>query len=485
MAEHHLHLGYVLDAKWRIDGMLGEGGMGTVYAATHVRNGSTVAIKVLHAEVARESTSRERFLHEGYAANRVGHPGVVRVLDDGTTPEGTVYLVMERLSGRSLEAVAEDAGGRLSVDETLRFAIPWLDVMAAAHAQGIVHRDLKPENVFVCSDGSVKVLDFGLARVKEAVSQKRLTATGVPLGTPAFMPREQALALWDEVDARSDVYSIGASLFTLITGELVHDGRTVPEIIVAVSTKPARPIAGVAPHVPAEIAQVIDRSLAFRPADRFAHAGEMLAALRQAVIARIAREQGRSTMQNPGVPFAGDATIRVDPGERSIEMVAPGRSAHDTTALPRPAPFGTLASGTGRSTAAPVSSGSRGPTRGGVLAALAAVVTIGAVVGATLYFYSASATKPSTPSPARHGVGASEPTSSASPSHTVVVDVASASASSAPSIEPAPSASEQVPSAASAKPSARPKPPSTTKPPPPKSCKRDPFTFRCPCAKCE
>lgn len=373
MSEHLLPSGTILDGKWRVDGLLGRGGMGTVYAATHVRNSARVALKVLHPEVEREAGSRERFLREGYAANRVGHPGVVTVLDDGVTADNIVFLVMERLEGQPLDAVADAAGGRLSVAETLRYAIPWLEVLAAAHAAGIVHRDLKPENVFVCTNGVVKVLDFGLASVREAVNQKRLTTTGIPLGTPAFMPREQALAHWDEVDARSDVYSIGASLFTLLTGQLVHDGRTVPEIIVAVSTRPARPIRSIAPEVPSGLASVIDRSLQFRPEDRYAHAGQMLAALRAATA--------------PGASFVDENTLPSG-AHGHVPVNAVPIAVTQTLAVQqhRPGPHATLASGArGRSTDAPVSSGKeatrrgRGPVVAGVVVALGAA-SLGAIV---------------------------------------------------------------------------------------------------------
>jgi serine/threonine-protein kinase len=150
-----------------------------------------------------------------------------------------------------------------------------------------VHRDLKPENFFACKDGSVKVLDFGIARVKEVVSQPRLTTTGVPMGTPAYMPAEQALARWHEVDARSDVWSLGASFFSLLTGEIVHVGTTVPELLVAVSTTDARPVRSLAPQVPIPVAAVIDRALRRARSERFADAGEMLTALRAAMSGQV------------------------------------------------------------------------------------------------------------------------------------------------------------------------------------------------------
>ncbi|MFO0547000.1 MAG: serine/threonine-protein kinase [Polyangiaceae bacterium] len=301
MATRALVAGEILEGKWQIEAELGRGGMGSVYAAVHVRNHRKVAIKVLHDELARDPEQRERLLREGYASNRVNHPGIVSVLDDGVTATGAAYLVMERLEGTPLDELAERARGALPLEDVLSIGERWIEVVATAHAAGVVHRDLKPENVFVTTSGVVKVLDFGLASVRDERARRRLTATGVPMGTPAFMPPEQALALWDEVDARSDVYALGASLFTLLTGRLVHEARSAPELLVMVSTRPAAPVATLAPWVPIELARVLDRALRFRRQERFAHAGELLVAFREA--ARTARVAGAS----PPPSLAGTA----------------------------------------------------------------------------------------------------------------------------------------------------------------------------------
>ncbi|MDB4997467.1 MAG: uncharacterized protein JWM74_4899, partial [Myxococcaceae bacterium] len=156
-------IGSLIQDKWRIDKRLGAGGTATVFAATH-RNGYRVALKMLHPEMASNEDILARFLREGYLANAVDHPGVTRVLDDGKTEDGHVFLVVELLEGESLEARARRHGGKLPLGESLWFLDQMLDVLAAAHAQGVVHRDIKPENVFLTKDGVVKLLDFGLAR---------------------------------------------------------------------------------------------------------------------------------------------------------------------------------------------------------------------------------------------------------------------------------------------------------------------------------
>src|SRR5579863_389558 len=161
-------LGTVLKEKYRLDRVLGIGGMATVYAATH-RNQAELAVKMLHPELSLRADLRKRFLREGYVGNSVKHPGAVLVVDDDTTEDGTAFLVMELLRGMSVEELALRTDGPLSVPVVVSVALQLLDVLAAAHANAIVHRDLKPANLFIEQDGTLKVLDFGIARLREAV----------------------------------------------------------------------------------------------------------------------------------------------------------------------------------------------------------------------------------------------------------------------------------------------------------------------------
>ncbi len=266
-------IGQVLRGKWKLERVLGIGGMATVYAASH-RNGLRGAVKILHAEVARDASARERFLREGYVANRVER-GAVRVLDDDITEDGTVFLVMELLEGTTVEAMAANRPSeRLEPKEVVGLALQLLDTLTLAHAAGIVHRDIKPENLFLTTTGELRVLDFGIARLREHAGV-RATNTQAAMGTPAFMPPEQALARWEEVGPHSDLYSVGASMFTLLSGELTHEARTTPELLVAVATRGARPLASVMPGVSVGIAAVVDKALAHSPSNRFASAAEM------------------------------------------------------------------------------------------------------------------------------------------------------------------------------------------------------------------
>jgi eukaryotic-like serine/threonine-protein kinase len=271
--------GRVFAKRWTITKTLGVGGTSTVYEAVH-RNGRRVAVKVLHSELASHPTIRKRFSSEGYAANRVQHPNAVAVLDDGEEPDGTAFLVMELLEGQSLARALSERGA-LSVGEVVAAALSTLEVLAAAHDNGVVHRDVKPGNIFATADGRFKLLDFGVAQVADLASSV-VTQTGGTVGTPAFMAPEQAAGRVSEVDALTDIWAMGATMFQLLTNRLVHQAASHNGMIVAAATIPAPPIRSLAPSVPAEIAQVIDRALAFERCERWPNARAMHLALRSA-----------------------------------------------------------------------------------------------------------------------------------------------------------------------------------------------------------
>ncbi len=272
-------VGSVLRGKYRLDGVLGLGGMAVVYAATH-RNQAEFAIKVLHPELSHSSDLRNRFLREGYSANSVKHPGAVLVVDDDVAEDGSAFLVMERLHGASVEDLlgtrGDEVPARLATLVTLRM----LDVLVAAHEKGIVHRDIKPANVFVTRDGQVKVLDFGIARARDALQSNGTgTGTGVVLGTPAYMAPEQAMARGNEIDQRTDVWAAGATLYTMLTGQIVHVGDNAQQLLISAATQPAQPIRTVAAGTEALLASVVDQALQFRREDRFQTAAAMRSAL--------------------------------------------------------------------------------------------------------------------------------------------------------------------------------------------------------------
>jgi serine/threonine-protein kinase len=258
--------------------------MGAVYAGRH-RNGAVAAIKLLHPELARNKVLRERFLREGYAANKVGHAGVVKVQDDDVVSsgpdEGTAYLVMELLDGESLQDRIE-RGQPIGERDFLEIADSVLDVLQAAHKNGVVHRDLKPENLFISREdgGRVKVLDFGLARLLE---EQTITAYGLVLGTPSFMSPEQAAGKTPEIDGRTDQFALAATGFRLRSGRRIHEGEDAIELVRKMSTLAAPPLRSVAPDASEPFARVIDRALQFKREDRYESAAAMQADVRRAL----------------------------------------------------------------------------------------------------------------------------------------------------------------------------------------------------------
>jgi serine/threonine protein kinase len=289
-------VGEVFAGKWRIERVLGAGGMATVYAATHTNNQRAVALKVLHPEFTASGDMKKRFLREGFIANRIGHVGAVNILDDGVDDDGNVFLVMELLTGASVadRIRAERGSGpkapparAFDQAEALRIADGVLDVLIAAHAQGILHRDLKPDNVFVTDTGEVKVLDFGIARLREPQSGpsssdgEAKTRTGVVLGTPQYMPPEQARGRTSLVDERSDLWSVGAIVFAMLTGRHVHEAETPNEALLKAMTAKATPIGSVLPGVDPKVAAIVDRALAFEQGERYPDARAMQAAVRE------------------------------------------------------------------------------------------------------------------------------------------------------------------------------------------------------------
>jgi serine/threonine-protein kinase len=326
--------------------------MAAVYGATH-RNGNRVALKILHLDLSRDENVRTRFLREGYVSNAVGHPGAVRILDDDIAEDGAAFLVMELLEGESLENRRRSGGGKMPVAEVLDIADQLLDVIAVAHDKGIVHRDLKPENVFLTKSGAVKVLDFGVARIWDAARSSETTRTGALLGTPGFMSPEAALGKRGEVDGRSDLWSIGATIFTLLSGEHVHEVEAAHAQLLAAATRPARPLASICPQLPRSVHSVVDRALAFEREERWQDARAMREALRWAAMsARTGPTSGPSfrSKDDERTAFDPDALSRAarsvpeSDNEITAQRAAPvrpprpaGRAADTGASAPHPA----------------------------------------------------------------------------------------------------------------------------------------------------
>ncbi len=284
-------LGQVLAGRYLIQRKLGEGGMGTVYLATHNVLEKQVALKVLHGEFARKPDLVERFMQEAKAASRIRHENVIDVSDFGTTPEGLVFFAMELLQGHDLHeeiARARLAGQLLPWQRSKRIFLQICAALSAAHALGIIHRDLKPENIylveFLGEPDFVKLLDFGIAKLTEvADGERKLTRTGMLFGTPEYMSPEQARG--DAVDHRVDIYAMGCILFQLVTGRVPFEAENFMGVL---SLHLTQPPPAIPPEVfdsigaPRALAQVIDRALAKDRNQRFATIDELSRAVRAA-----------------------------------------------------------------------------------------------------------------------------------------------------------------------------------------------------------
>jgi serine/threonine-protein kinase len=315
--------GRTLGGRWRIEKLLGIGGMSTVYEASH-RNGWRVAIKILRRDLAASRNARTRFLREGYVANRLRHPGAVAVLDDHVDSDGTVFLVMELLKGETLANRSKRSEGPLAWSDVLPIVERVLDVLAAAHHANIVHRDVKPENVFITKDGAVKLLDFGIARLRESSpGDETFTKSGATLGTPGFMAPEQARGLWMQIDARTDVWAVGALLFRLLTGRRVHEGSTPNEILIASATQPAPSVSTYVPDLPQPVADIVDRALQSEKDARWPDARSM----QRAVLVALGRPEDAASDTTADVAWSGSSAPSHDLDTESLSVRGIGHSS--------------------------------------------------------------------------------------------------------------------------------------------------------------
>ena len=314
-------VGQTLNGKWHVDRLIDVGGMGAVYEVTH-RNGRRAAIKVLHAHFAQDMEVRTRFLREGYVANKIDHPGAVAILDDDIARDGSPFLVMELLDGEPLSTSLTRAGGALPTAEALATGGQLLEILAAAHANGVVHRDIKPANVFRTRTGHVKLLDFGLARIRDGTSTLAPTAMGVVMGTAGYIAPEQARGQSDRVDARSDLFAVGAVLFRAITGRRVYERKLAIDMMIAAMKERAPSLIEVMPGAGAKLVLAIDRALAFEQESRWQSASEMFEALRAAYheLPKQATSKARST---------GDPSIAGGDKPPSLVVDVTFGAAHD------------------------------------------------------------------------------------------------------------------------------------------------------------
>jgi serine/threonine-protein kinase len=341
------HVVAVIGDMYELGSELGRGGMAIVYRATDLRLRRDVAIKVLPPEMAFRADVRRRFLREAETAAQLNHPDIVPIYSVDERG-GLVFFVMALVDGENLSARL--ARGRPSVDETKRILADVADALSYAHSHGVIHRDIKPDNIIIRrEDGRALVTDFGIARAAEADSH--LTATGVAVGTPAYMSPEQALGE-REVDGRSDIYSLGVVAYQMLTGALPFTAANTPAMMMKHVSEMPRPLMELRPDLPPGLAAAVERALAKRPEDRWQDAAAFRDAVLNDAVAPWLRET--STMRSPGpgeraAPPPGWAPRPMPPAHRppgtaySPPASARPRQQPDPS-LPQPAPLPYLGS---------------------------------------------------------------------------------------------------------------------------------------------
>ena len=281
-------IGQMIADRYQILSLIGEGGMGRVYLAEHVRMGRKSAVKVINPALATTADAISRFNREAANACKINHPNVAQVYDFGEMADGTLYLAMEYIDGETLDAIIAREGP-LPIARAAQITKQVADALNAAHHLGIVHRDLKPENVMVARhlDGTdwVKVVDFGIAKTiqRDGGGSQTVTTAGVSLGTPEYMSPEQLAG--EKLDHRTDIYSLGLVLFNMLTGQLPYPKLTSKETLVRRLTSPPRTLTEVMPDVtwPTALQQTLNKALATEVADRFDNVGEFGRSVVQAV----------------------------------------------------------------------------------------------------------------------------------------------------------------------------------------------------------
>ncbi len=332
-------IGSTLGGKYKLDRLLGAGGMGGVYAASPLAGGAQVAIKVLSvADPASRERIAGRFAREARAVSALSCPHIVSVVDAGS--EGArPYLVMELLEGEDLgQRLRRD--GRMKLNESLHVAAQVLVALGVAHEAGVVHRDLKPDNVFLTKkdgdDTYTKLLDFGMSKLTPREGQTlalALTKKGMAVGTPFYMAPEQARAL-DDVDGRADLWSVGAILFECLAGRPPFIGSTQEQVLIAICTTDAPDVRALQPDVPSKVSKLIARALSRDRAQRFLSAWQMLAA-----IAEVAPTEGRLL---PAKAFTAiDVPVPVAPAM----LAAPQPVARMPSSPDRSGPISPMSSG--------------------------------------------------------------------------------------------------------------------------------------------
>ena len=325
---HEERLGTLLGNKYRLDRLIGRGGMGAVFAGVHTLTGRPVAVKVLHHEQVENADTAQRFLREARVVAGLKHPNVVDVLDLGEEPDRTVYMVLELLEGETFTRLLEREGP-LSFERAAELLYPVMRALTWAHGRGVVHRDIKPDNLFLHRDaeGHVipKVLDFGIAKALDEPGSTHVTQTGFVMGTPAYMSPEQAEGVPERIGAASDVWSMGVVWYEALVGELPFGGPTPTAILLAVNAGRFTRLTKRIPALPVPVANAIDKALVRDVPRRHPDMGAFLDALQRA-----SADVGREV---PAAPVPGAVRPSRDP-LASSPPTAPAAVSYTHLTLP-------------------------------------------------------------------------------------------------------------------------------------------------------
>lgn len=266
-------IGKKLEGRYLIESLVGVGGMANVYKGRDIKSGNIIAVKVLKEEFLDNEELVRRFKNESKAISILDHPNIVKVYDVSVTDQ-LQYIVMEYIDGITLKEYLKQRGGALTWKEVVHFGTQVLSALEHAHAKGIVHRDVKPQNIMLLADGSIKMMDFGIARFSRAQSQ---TVSDKAIGSVHYISPEQAKG--DHTDARTDIYSVGVMLYEMLSGQLPFDGTGAVSIAIMQISDKARPLAQVAPNVPEGLRQITEKAMEKDPANRYQSARDMLEAI--------------------------------------------------------------------------------------------------------------------------------------------------------------------------------------------------------------
>lgn len=331
-----VHKGDVVAGKYRVERLLGTGGMGVVVVGHHLQLDEKVALKFLHPEALRNPEAVARFAREARAMVKIKSEHVVRVRDVDTLPNGAPYMVMEYLEGDDLGAVLE-AAGVLPIHEAAEFVLQACVAVAEAHAAGIIHRDLKPPNLFrvrgAQGESSIKVLDFGISKMVDLgpAADGHITRDNSPMGTPPYMSPEQVRAS-SSIDGRADIWALGIILFELLTGRPPFEAECVADILIKIATEPTPSLRDLRPEVPADLEALVFKCLEKAPERRFQTVPELATALLP-----FARPDARTRLEIvPWGPGGAEARVsgseafdsvqaspRLDPAVQPVEQGLP------------------------------------------------------------------------------------------------------------------------------------------------------------------